>query len=235
MPSLSSLVKKGKWDQVGELLKTSDIDDTPRSYKCCDGCYARHNILHYVLNYKPPVSIVRSITELFPEAANEVDCMLRYPFHVALVCGVSLDIIRHLIKFNVKAVSAIDCDGKTALHLLFIDYKIRSKLNSTKFKEWRQNLPDIIHMICHQDPKLILKEDANETSVLEIALQEEVEHPIVKMLQIIAESAMKGKDLSWFCPPLSCTKTINEGSVRRSSQVGKIVKTSRKTITSRTA
>merc|ERR1711862_571378 len=177
--------------------------------------------LHYVLDYNPPVSIVRSITKLFPDAANEVDCMVRYPFHIALVCGASVDVIRHLIKFNKEAVSAVDCDGKTALHLLFVDYRIRSKLNSTKFKEWKQSLPEMIHMICQQDPQLILEED--------------VEFPIVKVLQRIAESAIKGKDLSWFRPPPPYVNKINRGHVRRASQVGKIAKTVRKTITSRTA
>merc|ERR1712176_1286624 len=95
-------------------------------------------------------------------------------------------------KFNKEAVSAVDCDGKTALHLLFIDYKIRSKLNGAKFKEWRNNIPDIIHMICHQDPQLILKEDASD---------------------------MNGRDLSWFRAPPSTAKLLNGGPVRRTSLV----------------
>merc|ERR1712154_188757 len=70
---------------------------------------------------------------------------------------------------------------------------------------------------------------------LELALQEQVEYPIVKMLQQIAQSALKGRQLSWFRPLPSNAKLINEGSGLRSSQVGNIVKPSRKSIASRSA
>jgi len=243
MPSLSSLIQKRKWNQLSEVLQNTtniDVKTTLRNFECyyyCTDGSRHHNILHFILSYNPPLSIIRSITEIFPEGANEIDCMNRYPLHIALICGVSANVIRHLIKVNGKAVSSIDTEGKTSLHHLFNDYKVRQKYNSTHFKETRQSFPEIIHMICQHDSKLILKEDMNDMSVLEYAIQEEVEYPILKLLQRIAECEIKGKDLSWFRPPPPYTKTNNLGSssAYASSQGGKIMKAVRRTITSRTA
>jgi len=227
MPSLSSLIEKRKWDQVSEALEnTSSGDEKLLNFKCyyfCSDGSRHHNILHYVLSFNPPVSIVRSITEIFPEAANKEDCMKRYPLHVALICGASADVIRHLIKVNEKAVSSIDVEGKTSLHHLFSDFNIRRKYNSDHFKETIQSFPEIIYTICQHDPKLILKEDMNNESVLEYVIQEEDDYPFLDMLQRIYESAINGKDLSWFRPPPPYNKSI------------KIMKAVRRTVTSRSA
>jgi len=230
MPTLSSLIQKRKWDQVSELL-LKNADNAPCNFECCydhivlasDICLC-NNILHHALDYKPPVSIVRTITEIFPEAANEVDCMLRYPLHIALMNGLSADVIRHLIKVNEKAVSSTDAEGKTALHLLFSDYKVRRKCDRTHFKEAMQSLPEIIYIICQHDPKLMFKEDLNKMSVLEYAMQEEVDYETLSLLQGVAESAKKGKDFSSFVSRTPYNKTNNEGSIRRASQVGKAMK-----------
>jgi len=149
--------------------------------------------------------------------------MKRYPFHVALICGVSADVIRHLIKVNDKAVSAIDVEGKTSLHHLFTDYNIRRKYNNDHFKEAMQSFPGIIYTICQHDPKLILKEDSNYENVLEYLVQEEDDYPFLDMLKRIYESATNGKDLSWFRPPQPYNKSI------------KIMKAVRRTIASKGA
>jgi len=216
MPSISFLIEKRKWEEVSEALeKLSIIEIKLLTFKCfyfCSDGYCTgsrsHNILHYVLSFNPPISIVRSITEIFPEAANKEDCMNRYPLHVALICGASADVIRHLIKVNEKAVSAVDAEGKTSLHHLFSDYIIKRKYNSDNFKETVQSFPEIIHTICQHDPKLILKEDMNNMSVLGYVTQEVDDYPFLDMLKRIHESASNGKDLSWFRQPPPYNKTI---------------------------
>merc|ERR1712174_13136 len=155
--------------------------------------------LHYVLSFNPPISIVRSITEIFPEAANKEDCMNRYPLHVALICGASADVIRHL----------------------FSDYIIKRKYNSDNFKETVQSFPEIIYTICQHDPKLILKEDMNNMSVLGYVTQEVDDYPFLDMLKRIHESASNGKDLSWFRQPPPYNKTIKIMKAVRRSVAGR--------------
>jgi len=235
MPRITSLIRSKKWDKVSELLcQSNQFHDKTKGYKCCYQCSERHNILHYVLTFNPPISVVRDIIETFPEAAHETDCMLRYPLHTALMYGSSADVVSHLMKVNEKAVTAVDKEGKTSLHLLFIDYRIKSKCYKLHREEAKMYFPEIIHMLCHHEPEMVLKEDWNDMNVLEYVIQEEVDCFILRLLQTVGESVMKRDDLSWFRKPRSYVKKVDEKSASQ-SQFGKIMHSVRKTLASRTA
>jgi len=211
MPSISSLIRSRKWEKVSDLrCKDCPYSDTPKNFICCLDCSQRHNILHYLLGFNPPVSIVQDIIETFPETAHEMDCMQRYPLHIALMCGASVDLVRYLIKVNEEAVTAVDKEGKTTLHLLFTDYRMRRKSKSRFWKELRIQFPLIIYMLCRQHPELVLKEDLNDMNVIELVIQEEVDQKTMKLLQCIAECEMKKQDLTWFRPPPPCIKKLDE-------------------------
>merc|ERR1712194_539022 len=148
------------------------------------------------------------------------DCMLRYPLHTALMCGASAEVVSHLMKVNEKAVTAVDKEGKTSLHLLFVDYKIKSKCYKRYREEAKMYFPGIIHMLCHHEPEMVIKE--------------EVDCSILRLLQTVGESVMKRDDLSWFRKPRSYVKKVDENSASK-SQFGKIVHSVRKTLASRSA
>lgn len=236
MPRITSLIRAKKWDKVSGLIcQTSQFHDkTIKAYRCCNQCSERHNILHYVLTFNPPISVVRDFTETFPEAAHETDCMLRYPLHIALMYNASAEVVSHLMKANEKAVTAVDKEGKTSLHLLFIEYRIKSKCYKRHREEAKMYFPEIIHMLCHHLPGMVLKEDLNDMNVLEYVIQEEVDCRTLKLLQAVAESVMKGDDLSWFRKPRSYVKKVDISSSSQ-SQFGKIMYSVRKTIASRSA
>ena len=141
--------------------------------------------------------------------------MLRYPLHIALMNGLSADVIRYLIKVNEKAVLSADAEVKTTLHLLISDCKVRRKCDRTHFKEAMQSLPEIIFIICQHDPMLMFKEYLNKMSVLEHSMQEEADYETIFLLQGVAESAKKGKDCSWFVSHTPHNKTNNQGSIRQ--------------------
>ena len=213
MPSISSLIRSRKWEKVAEYrCKDCPYTDTPKKFICCHDCSERHNILHYLLGFNPPVSLVQEIIEAFPETAHEMNCMQRYPLHIALMCGASADLIKYLIKVNEDAVTAVDKEGKTTLHLLFTDYRMRRKINSRFWKELKAEFPLIIYVLCRQHPELVLKEDFKGMNVIELVIQEEVDQKMMKLLQAIAECAMKNKDLSWFRPPNPCVKKLDQKS-----------------------
>jgi len=228
MPSVSSFIRARKWEKVSDLLcRECPYQDTPKRFICCMECEKRHNILHYILGFNPPVSIVQDVITAFPDTVHEMDCMHRYPLHISLMCGASSDLIRYLIKVNEEAVTAVDKEGKTTMHLLFTDYRMRRKSNSKYVKELRGHFPTIIHMLCHEHPELILKEDLDDVNVIELVVLEEVDQKMMKLLQSIAECAMKGKDLSWFREPkprikkLEVKPDLPTGLVKIVASVGK--------------
>merc|ERR1712151_1169303 len=232
---ITSIIRAKKWEKVSELVcQRSQLLEKTKGYKCCYHCSERHNILHCVLAYDPPISVVRDILGMFPEAVHETDCMLRYPLHTALMCNASAEVISYLMKVNEKAVTAVDREGKTSLHMLFIDYRIKSKCYKLHREESKMYFPEIVHTLCHHEPEMVLKEDLNDMNVLEYVIQEEVDCRTLRLLQTVAESVMKGDDLSWFRRPRSYVKKVDERSTSQ-SQFGKIMHSVRKTIASRSA
>ena len=216
MHTINSLIKAKKWDQVSyRLCRPSRFDSEPHK-------------LHYILFFNPPLSVIRDITETFPEVACEMDLMLRYPLHTALQYGASVDIIIYLIKMNKKAVNTQDIDGKTALHHLFTHYKKRCKIQreSSYFQE-------TIRALCNQNRDLILKEDSNNMNVIEYAIEEEVDVRTMKFIQLAVVSTIKGQDdLSWFRQSRIVSNELDEHFTSR-SKLGKAIGVMRKALSSR--
>jgi len=150
------------------------------------------NLLHFALRFQPPLHIVQNLIKTFPGTEKELDRMGRYPLHTALCYGATQDVIEYLLQRYPEAASHQECEGKTALHLAFHNYKWRSQPGIEFGNELRKSIVGIVEKICKVSPSVLTKEDMNGMSALEYAIEEEVDFGVVSKLQKATQKYCRG-------------------------------------------
>mmetsp|Transcript_13446 Transcript_13446/g.19584 ORF Transcript_13446/g.19584 Transcript_13446/m.19584 type:complete len:265 (-) Transcript_13446:109-903(-) len=127
--SIFQLMKKGKWDQVrtrlDKLLSENDAEPSSRSSssssllrslkrELSSHDFSMQNALLRCLSFKPPLDIVESIIELYPQQVKETDYFGATALHVANL-GCDIDVIERLIELNPKAAVQRDIFYRTPL------------------------------------------------------------------------------------------------------------------------
>eukprot|EP00586_Coscinodiscus_wailesii_P003463 CAMPEP_0172485456 /NCGR_PEP_ID=MMETSP1066-20121228/13500_1 /TAXON_ID=671091 /ORGANISM="Coscinodiscus wailesii, Strain CCMP2513" /LENGTH=190 /DNA_ID=CAMNT_0013250739 /DNA_START=304 /DNA_END=876 /DNA_ORIENTATION=- len=122
---------------------------------------------------------------MYPEAVFEMDCMGRFPLHIASKFGASTSVIKHLVKKNPKAAEMQDTSGQTPLHLEFYDYR------------WKSLVSDSAHhtvkCLCDVAPKSVVLDDKDGMSAIEYAIDEEADMKVIRLLQKTSQSFRKLK------------------------------------------
>jgi len=108
--------------------------------------------------------------------------------------GTSSSIVKFLIEQYPAAASIPDSDGKTPLHLAFINCRSITRSSNFVYFESRAPWIDVVEMCCRIAPSTITKEDVNGISPLEYAIMEEVEYCVVDKLQTCFQELMKPRN-----------------------------------------
>ena len=125
---LKQLISSKQWQDVSILLRNIQKQNKRTTFyfqfKCNDYCTSSHGLLHHACRFNEiPYSIVKKILQLCPDEVYEMDCSNRNALHVAVDCGLSVEIIAMLIKKNPLAAQQACSIGNTPLHWAILSYK----------------------------------------------------------------------------------------------------------------
>lgn len=190
MNYVTTLMEYGKWEKMSDYLDSIDSDSLEKiRFVPCDlKCNGNHSLLHLALKMQPPLSIIESLVDIFPEAINEIDCMKRLPLHIACLHGTKAQVIKYLVSINPNATEIKDISGKTPLHLLFDDYKKKIYCIQTDSSRTNRTMTEIVTCLCNSGPRSTISEDENDMSPIEFAIEQEADLKVIRLLQ---KSALK--------------------------------------------
>eukprot|EP00985_Skeletonema_marinoi_P000060 scaffold20_cov147-Skeletonema_marinoi.AAC.3 len=114
---LLGCIESQDW-QTFEKLTLSNPKTFRALCKAIARCEEFHGmtLLHAVVRYDPPLTIVGKMIDICPDLPSAMDCLGRTPLHVAAGLGASSGLIKLLAASWPDACTAQDEDGKTPLH-----------------------------------------------------------------------------------------------------------------------
>merc|ERR1711920_394459 len=122
--------------------------------------------------------------DAFPEFPFQSDRMCQLPLHYALEHPQSYEVIESVLRLNTDAVKARDVNGCTPLHLFFLDFNLKKKI-TFNLDGLAISVLDIIYSI---NPSVFLMEDSQEQTVLELAIDEEINLKIIRKIQYLTRN-----------------------------------------------
>jgi len=144
------------------------------------------NILHIALCNDPPIDIIESILQSFPETPFLADSVGRYPLHIASSLGLSTDIVVMIAKAYRHACLKQDLDGKTPLHFACSSELVLYEgedIHPGNMKEL--NYSTIVSLVS-MFPSAVLLEDCGDMNSIELAILSNACSAIVSILQNIS-------------------------------------------------
>ena len=139
-------------------------------------------LLHACARYNPPVSVLRNVIELYPEALRKQDCLGRTPLHIAAGYGASSSVMKILTVKYPEACNIQDADGRTPLHFacdkfckLFNEDDMISSRGPPRLKT--------VQLLLLGSLESVILEDDDEMNALEYALLCEAPMEVITLLQ----------------------------------------------------
>ena len=109
------LISNQKWDELRTFLSEDDgVFGVLQMEELFGG---GQNAIHFVCRYQPPLDIVKSVVQIYPEGVLELDSVGQTPLHVAVSWKASLGVIEQLISTHAEAAMIQDTHGRTPLQL----------------------------------------------------------------------------------------------------------------------
>jgi len=194
-PTLSNLIACEKWDTLREVLSGPNARHliTACSYpndtdKSNDGVDIYDNALHYACRFYAPFDVVRLIHMANPEYITQVDSAGRTVLHTAIRYGGNPRTIRYICAKYPSAAGALDLSHQTPLHYLcryYNDFHDSFKSRGDKTECMRE----IVRALFANSPKQTVNiEDEDGCTALELAIECEAPHKLVKFLQKACEN-----------------------------------------------
>lgn len=166
-------LQQKNWELVLRAIQCHGID------KCV---YNRNengagNILHLVLQYNPPLRILKHIVDLlehedqhehqhqslsFLLETDDAFNKSRIPLHVAITYGASYEVIKFLIDRSNESARCRDMHGQSPLHLACSSCSLQSN---------QKEQERIISKLISVAPEFLLREDNNRKIPIELAFE----------------------------------------------------------------
>ena len=182
---LVALLEGGYWSSFKRTIAIPTFVDAGR-YLDENPAMFGANILHIALCNHPPVDIVESILQSFPETPFLADSVGRYPLHIASSLGLSTEIVVKIAKAYRHACLKQDLDGKTPLHFAcsgdLVLYE-GEDIHPGNMKEL--NSRTIVSLVSIA-PAAVLLEDCDDMNPIELAILSNASSSIVSILQNIS-------------------------------------------------
>jgi len=173
------LAEASPWVMFAETIRRSTRTDPVVS--------GAETLLHYCLQFHPPLDLVRLLNEALPEAVYLSDPSGRYPIHIAAQCGSSPSVIRFLLQRNSHAAGIQDLTGKTPLHLVCEHYMkaYDPVLEPGSYQPPSQEgaMINVVTDLCSTAPDAVNVEDHEFRSAVEISIEFDCPLNVIKQLQ----------------------------------------------------
>lgn len=137
-------------------------------------------LLHAVVKYNPPLSILNNMIEAHSDALKGQDCVGRTPLHVACGTGAGASIIRRLVKEYPEACDIQDEDGRLPLHLACDTECVLFEGDKTPRAPPTM---EVIRPLLAGSLRSVLVEDEDDMSPIEYAIVSDANIKVVKLLQ----------------------------------------------------
>jgi hypothetical protein len=109
------LISNQKWDELRSFLHDDDgVFGVLQMEELFGG---GQNAVHFLCRYQPPLDIVKTILQIYPEGVSELDSVGQTPLHVAVSWKASLGVVEELLTSHVEAATMQDSHGRTPLQL----------------------------------------------------------------------------------------------------------------------
>jgi len=180
-----ALLEGGYWSSFKRTIAIPTFVDAGR-YLDENPAMFGANILHIALCNDPPIDIIESILEAFPETPFLADSVGRYPLHIASSLGLSTEIVVMIAKAYRHVCLKQDLDGKTPLHFacsLELTLYEGEDIHPGNMKEL--NSSTIVSLVSIV-PSAVLLEDCDDMNSIELAILSNTSSSIVSILQNIS-------------------------------------------------
>lgn len=162
------LIYENKWKQVKRAIFFNKSIATKCTGCCKSKCNARHSVLHYVCQFRPPLDVVKTLFKAYPNAVFEKDCKERHALHIACKHGCAPEVIKYLLEKNPEAASKADIKRRTPLLLACKNFVFESRMS------WdiaNNMLAEVARALTIAAPFVITDEDYKELTALEYAIE----------------------------------------------------------------
>lgn len=149
-------------------------------------------LLHAVVRYDPPLTIVGKMIDICPDLPSAIDCLGRTPLHVAAGLGAASGLIKFLAASWPDACTAQDEDGKTPLHFACDTSCELFEDDSNNKSPSRAAAPshNSIRALLAVSLRPATMEDLDEMNPLEYAILSDADLKTVQLLQQAASLTM---------------------------------------------
>jgi len=181
-----ALLEGGYWSSFKRTIAIPTFVDAGR-YLDENPAMFGANILHIALCNDPPVDIVESILQSFPETPFLADSVGRYPLHIASSLGLSTEIVVLIAKAYRHACLKQDLDGKTPLHFacsLELTLYEGEDIHPDNTKEL--NYSTIVSLVSIAPSAVHLVDSCDDMNPIELAILSNASSSIVSILQNIS-------------------------------------------------
>jgi len=145
-------------------------------------------LLHAIVRYDPPITLLSEMIKLYPSALFATDCLGRTALHVAAGSCASLDTIKLLIMAYPHACNMQDSDGRTPLIIACDSSCVMFQDTNVE-----RGPPDfqVIRTLLSGSKQSVLLEDCDETDAIECAILSDASAEVVKLLQKVKQNQLK--------------------------------------------
>lgn len=190
VPLVFNQIFRKDWKNVRRTISLHESMAAECTGSCKKECGAKHTILHYACQFRPPLDVIKILYHAHPQVIFEKDCKGRYALHIACKHGCSPDVVSYLLHKNPDAAGEADIKDRTPLLLAFKSYIFECQL------PWRmanKSLAEVTKALTRAAPSVINQEDNSGLTALEYGLEEEFDMSTMMILQNATKGIEKEK------------------------------------------
>ena len=189
---LLSLIESQDWQKFEEVALSN-----PQTFKMISksiGQCAEFNgmtLLHAAVRFDPPISVLKQMIQIYPQALMGEDCLGRTPLHVAAGSGASPLIIKLLTMNYPQACSIQDEDGRTPL--LFACDTSCELFEDDEASPRDPPTLDTVRVLLAGSLDSVILEDVDEMNAVEYAIVSDAPIEVVNLLQRATQRVLRQK------------------------------------------
>ena len=189
---LLSLIESQDWQKFEEVALSN-----PQTFKMISksiGECAEFNgmtLLHATVRFDPPISVLKQMIQIYPQALMGEDCLGRTPLHVAAGSGASPLIIKLLTMNYPQACSIQDEDGRTPL--LFACDTSCELFEDDEASPRDPPTLDTVRVLLAGSLDSVTLEDVDEMNAVEYAIVSDAPIEVVNLLQRATQRVLRKK------------------------------------------
>ena len=192
---LLSLIRQRAWNKVLKILSFNPKLAQPCESSCRENCTQLHSPLLLACKLNPPLDVVNSLLQAYPDASVETDCENKLPLHVACEFGAHPAVINTLLKANIDAAMEKDIFGMLPIHRVCDSYLYNFDIGSTKMDP-QYSVIETISILLGAQPTALLVDDNKEMCPIEYAIESNLSLAVIRILQKVSQRELLKKEMN---------------------------------------